>query len=355
MDIAAFEYDLPAERIAQEPVHPRDSARLLTLDRGSGELAHRAVRDLPSLLREGDLLVVNDTRVVPARVVGRKRTGGRVELLFLGRSAAGRGSSAADERWRVMLGASRAPRPGAQIALPGEYHALVEDGPSADGTATVILTGPGPAERLFERHGRAPLPPYVRREDDDPRLSCDRDSYQTVFARHDGAVAAPTAGLHFTPELLRGVRRAGVRTARVTLHVGEGTFRPLRARRLEDVELHPERYSLPVATSEAIDGARRRGGRVVAVGTTVVRALESRPERAPRVPRAGSGETRLFVRPGHRFRIVDALMTNFHLPGSSLLVLVAAFAGRERTLAAYREAVEQGYRFYSYGDAMLVT
>ena len=355
MRVELFDYELPPGRIAQEAVEPRDAARLLVLRPGAEqERLDRHVRDLPDLLRPGDLLVVNDTRVIPARVHGRKPTGGRVELFFTERLAAETAGDATRETWRVLLGASRAPREGSEVELPGGWRARVVLGPGPGGEARVEVTGPGTVRELLDRHGEPPLPPYIRRDPGDPRLAADRDRYQTVFAREEGALAAPTAGLHFTPELLARLEERGVRTARVTLHVGEGTFRPVRVETLEEIRLHEERFEVPEATARAIAETRAAGGRVVAVGTTVTRALESRPGPAGGAPEPGGGSTDLFIAPGYRFRFVDVLLTNFHLPRSTLLMLVAAFAGRERVLAAYRYAVEAGYRFYSYGDAMLV-
>ena len=353
MDVALFDFELPPERIAQDAVEPRDAARLLVLDRSGGALRHHRVADLPSLLAPGDLLVVNDTRVAPARLFARRVTGGRVELLLLEPA----GTDGRGERWRVLVGASRAPRRGEPLALPDGYVAELLEAPGAGGetgTALVRIEGPGTVAALAAAHGRLPLPPYIHRTPDDPRWVRDRERYQTVFAAEEGALAAPTAGLHFTPGLLARLEEAGIARTAVTLHVGEGTFRPVRVGRTEEISLHPERFLLPGAACDAIAAARARGGRVVAVGTTVVRTLESRAARGDGSPQPGAGETALFVAPGHRFRFVDALITNFHLPRSTLLMLVAAFAGRERVLAAYRAAVAAGYRFYSYGDAMLV-
>ncbi len=350
MEVSLFDYSLPPERIAQTAVEPRDAARLLVLRRGTGAREHRQVRDLPELLDAGDLLVVNDTRVTPARLFARKESGGRVELLLLERLAVTGGV----ERWRAIVGASRAPRPGRRLELPGGFAALLSEGPDDTGEAVIEINGPAGVETLLSAHGLPPLPPYIRRAPDDPRWVHDRKRYQTVFADRPGAVAAPTAGLHFTPQLLLRLARAGIECASLTLQVGEGTFRPVRAETTEEIVLHGERFELPAATSEAIAGARARRGKIVAVGTTVVRTLESRPPRTDGVPEPGSGTTDLFLAPGHPFRFVDALLTNFHLPRSTLLMLVAAFAGRELVLDAYREAVDRGYRFYSYGDAMLV-
>ena len=350
MNVDAFDYELPPERIAQEAVEPRDAARLMVLPRDAGAPRDGFVRDLPDLLRPGDLLVINDTRVLPARIFGRKETGGLVELFLLER----RGAAAGRETWRALIGASRAPKRGAVVLLPDGHEARIVEGPGDGGEALVELSGPAPVEELLRRRGRLPLPPYIRRAPDDPRTARDRERYQTVFASRDGALAAPTAGLHFTPELLRRLAERGVARAAVTLHVGEGTFRPVTADRVEDIQLHEEWCELSEETAEAIARTRAAGGRVVAVGTTVARTLESRPSRADGAPLPGAGRTDIFIAPGHPFRHLDALMTNFHLPRSTLLMLVSAFAGRERVLDAYREAVSRGYRFYSYGDAMLI-
>lgn len=349
MNPALFDYLLPPDRIAQEPAEPRDAARLLVLQRRGSALAHRRVSDLPDLLAPGDLLLFNDTRVLPARLAGRKPTGGRVEIFLIEKIK----ECSGEEEWAVLLGASRAPREGADLILPGGFEARVLAGPGEGGEARVRLRGPSSVTRLAEAHGRPPLPPYIRRAADDSRLDADRERYQTIFARETGALAAPTAGLHFTPRLFQALERRGVHTAFLTLHVGLGTFQPVRPGDSGRIVLHEESFHLPAAATEAIGACRARGGRVVAVGTTVARTLESRPAAAPGVPEPGSGRTRLFISPGFEFRFVDALMTNFHLPRSSLLMLAAAFAGREEVLAAYRVAVEQGYRFYSYGDAML--
>lgn len=354
MDVSLFDYELPPAAIAQVAVEPRDAARLLVVDRLANSCADGHVRDLPDLLRAGDLLVVNDTRVINARLRGTKRSGGRVELFVV--------EARPDGTFRVMLGASRAPRMGERIDLAGAHAALLIDGPGAGGEAIVRFEGPtvdpragaGAAAALLAAHGEPPLPPYIRRNAGDPRLDVDRTRYQTMFAARDGAVAAPTAGLHFTPSLVARCEAAGIVCAGVTLHVGEGTFRPVRAARTEEIALHAEWFDVPAVTADAIAQTRAAGGRIVAVGTTVVRTLESRPARADGAPEPGTGTTRLFIAPGHEFRFVDAMLTNFHLPRSTLLMLVSAFAGRERVLAAYAAAVARGYRFYSYGDAMLV-
>jgi len=349
MDVKLFDYPLPPERIAQEPAPLRDAARLLLLPRGQGGLSHHVFRDLPDLLRPGDLLVLNDTRVVPARLQGRRPTGGQVEILVLpGREETGEPSP---EERDCLLRASRRPRPGEWLLLPGGARArvLADHG---DGRARLLFAGQ-PLARLLADHGAVPLPPYIKRETGDSRAGRDRVRYQTVFARHDGAVAAPTAGLHFTTELLDRLAAKGIETAWVTLHVGPGTFRPVTALHAEDHELDPEHSDLPGATATAVAAARARGGRVIACGTTVVRTLESRGD-VGGVVHPGSGLCRLFILPGYRFRVVDGLITNFHLPCSSLLMLVSALGGRERVLNAYAAAIAAGYRFYSYGDAMFL-
>lgn len=338
-----FAYPLPEELIAQEPLAERSASRLLVLDGVSGNLTDTIFRDLPVWLRPGDLLVFNDTRVVPARLPGAKPSGGRVEV-FLERALEG-------ELALVQLGASKPIRAGLTIATPaGAVEVLNREG------ELWCVRLPGPALEVFERWGEVPLPPYIRR----PAGEADRERYQSLFARDRGAVAAPTASLHFDAALLEALAARGVQRACITLHVGAGTFQPIRTEDLDSHTLHSERFKVGTGTWEAIERTRAAGARVVAVGTTVVRALESAALRVAGSPagagadRGGMGETRLFIRPGFRFRVVDALVTNFHLPESSLLVLVAAFAGREPVLAAYAHAVRERYRFFSYGDAMLV-
>lgn len=334
---ADFSYPLPRELIAQHPLPERAASRLLALDGGSGALRDLRFADFPSLLQPGDLLVVNDTRVLPARLLGRKASGGACELLL---------ERILDTR-RILAQAraSKGLRPGTSIALPG-------------GATAEVIARRGELHELaldrdalayFEAHGNMPLPPYLGREAE----AADRERYQTVFADEPGAVAAPTAGLHFDRATLQALERAGVGIARLTLHVGAGTFQPLRSDDIAAHRMHAERYCVPAATVAAIATARLRGGRVVAVGTTVVRALESAAAAGELA--AIGGETDIFIVPGHRFRVVDALLTNFHLPESTLLMLVAAFAGRERVLAAYHHAIAGRYRFFSYGDAMFVT
>ena len=334
-----FGYDLPAELIAQQPPARRGDSRLLTLDGASGELHDRRFHELPELLRPGDLLVFNDTRVIPARLFGRKASGGRIEILI---------ERLLDQRRALVhLHASKSPKPGGALLFDAGFAATVL---GRHGELVEIgLDGDEPWLALLERHGQTPLPPYIRRE---PTPE-DRERYQTVYARRPGAVAAPTAGLHFDRDLLDRLTEQGVERAFVTLHVGAGTFQPVRVERIEEHLMHGEWIEVGTEIREHIAAARARGGRVIAVGTTVARALETAARNGEIQP--WRGETRLFIYPGYRFRCVDALITNFHLPESTLLMLVAAFAGRTETLNAYRHAIERRYRFFSYGDAMFIT
>jgi S-adenosylmethionine:tRNA ribosyltransferase-isomerase len=354
MRIEEFDYELPAERIAQEPARTREASRLMLLERRGAGVEETVFASLPGHLRAGDLVVLNETRVVPARLRARKPTGGQVEILVL--DWAGETEGAART---VLLSTSKGVRPGVRLQIAADLEAEVIEGPR-EGRARLLFRTPasddaaGVEDRL-RRHGVMPLPPYVRREPDDGRERLDRERYQTVYAARDGAVAAPTAGLHFTPELLEELGRRGIEVARLVLHVGPGTFLPVRVAAIEDHRVEPERFVLPVETAAAVRACRGRGGRVVAVGTTVTRVLEARAAGDDDVVEAGAGWCDLYIRPGHAFRVVDALLTNLHLPRSSLLILVAAFAGRERVLDAYREAVRRGFRFYSYGDAMLIS
>jgi S-adenosylmethionine:tRNA ribosyltransferase-isomerase len=369
-----FDYELPAEAIAQRPA-PRGESRLLALDR-EGEARHRRVAELPALLRRGDLLVVNDTRVLPARLYGwmggRNASGAagavataralspeRARAATTARALSPDGAGAAakvelllverldDREWEALARPGRRARPGAIIELdPGTGLVAEVVGLTGDGRRCVRFSEP--IEPHLERLGHVPLPPYIRRPDE----PADRERYQTVFARRPGAIAAPTAGLHFTEELLAALAAAGIERAAVTLHVGIGTFKPVTAPLVSDHRMDSERYEVTRQTATAVTRARAEGRRVVAVGTTVVRALEAAAAASGEVP-AGAASTDLFITPGFRFQIVDVLLTNFHLPRSTLLMLVSAFAGRERVLAAYQEALSSGYRFFSYGDAML--
>ncbi len=340
MRTSDFDYILPEELIAQEPVTPRDASRLMVL-RASGPPEHMRFTDLERLLEPGDLLVFNDTKVVPARLLGAKESGGKVELLLvepLGRDLA---------RWRAMGRASKPIRAGTRLGFDG-LSARVE---AAEGEGFFVVAldrGGADLEAALARAGRIPLPPYIRREPTD----LDRERYQTIWARAPGSAAAPTAGLHFTEGLLARLDARGVERTAVTLHVGPGTFLPVRGEDLSSHRMHPEPYEVPPEAAAAFDRARARGGRVVAVGTTSVRTLESAWRDGRLSP--GPGRTDLFIRPGHEFRAVDALVTNFHLPRSTLLVLACAFGGTERVLSAYREAVSARYRFFSYGDALLM-
>ncbi len=340
MERKDFRFDLPSELIAQEPLADRSASRLLLLDGSSGACRHTAFRDLGAELRPGDLLVFNDTRVLPARLFGHKDTGGEVEVL-VERVLAG-GEILAQVR------ASKRPRAGSEILFDeGRIRVGVQG--EQEGFLRLKFPETCGVEAVLERIGHMPLPPYIRRGDTER----DRERYQTVFARRPGAVAAPTAGLHFTPDLLSELQAAGIEQIFVTLHVGAGTFQPMRVDRLEEHRMHRERFEVDAEAAAAIAACRERGGRVIAVGTTVVRTLESAAMGAGRVQPALM-ETDIFIHPGHRFRVVDAMITNFHLPESTLLMLVAAFAGLDHTLAAYQQAVAARYRFFSYGDAMLV-
>jgi S-adenosylmethionine:tRNA ribosyltransferase-isomerase len=342
MKRADFEFELPPHLIAQRPAERRSASRLLVLDGQTGSFEDRLIVDLPGLLRRNDLLVFNDTRVVPARAFGHKPTGGRVEILLervTGRTMA----------W-VHLRSSKTVRKDGLIDLPGGHRArLLERDDDL-----FLLQFTCEVFSFFEAHGQLPLPPYISR-DVEPS---DQERYQTIFARDRGAVAAPTAGLHFDQELLGRIQERGVATAFITLHVGSGTFAPVREEDLDAHRMHREFYKVPQSTCDAIDAARSAGGRIVAVGTTVVRSLESAALQgavAPALLKPFQGETQLFIRPGFRFKVVDAMVTNFHLPGSTLLVLCSAFAGRENLLSAYRHAIDAKYRFFSYGDAMFLT
>ncbi|MFY2764087.1 tRNA preQ1(34) S-adenosylmethionine ribosyltransferase-isomerase QueA [Arenimonas sp. MALMAid1274] len=334
-----FHFDLPPELIAQSPLAERSASRMLVVPDDAPPYQDRQVRDLPEYLRAGDLLVFNDTRVIPARLHGSKESGGRVEILLERVTGA--------HEVLAQVGASKSPKPGGRITLD-------------EGTALTVLGREGefyrlrfdtdePLEKLLLRAGRMPLPPYIQREAGE----ADLQRYQTLFARHAGAVAAPTAGLHFDQPLLDALAAKGVAFGHVTLHVGAGTFQPMRAESVHDHQMHSEWLNVGAELCQQIARTRAAGGRVVAVGTTVVRALESAARDGEVAPFAG--ETRIFIFPGYRIRTVDALLTNFHLPESTLMMLVSAFAGRERILAAYAHAVAQRYRFFSYGDAMLLT
>jgi S-adenosylmethionine:tRNA ribosyltransferase-isomerase len=347
VQISDFDYDLPPGAIAQQPLPERDASRLLVLQRGTGARSHRVFRDLPDLLRAGDLLVTNRSRVIPARLLGRRAGGGAAEILLVRPRGGG--------DWEALVKPGRRLKTGTRVDLGEGLEATVGEPLAAPDHLLAPLrrvsfqSADGDLEAALARAGRVPLPPYIARE----ASPSDRERYQTVYAREAGSVAAPTAGLHFSPGLLARLEERGVDRAEVVLHVGPGTFQPVKAQRVEDHVVSPEHFWLPEEAAAAIARARRRGGRIIAVGTTTTRVLEScaLPDRTVR---AALGQTALAIVPGHSFLVVDGLVTNFHLPRSSLLLLVAAFAGREPVLQAYAEAVAAGYRFYSYGDAMLV-
>ncbi len=342
MKTSDFDYPLPPESIAQTPAEPRDSSRLLVLDRQTGMLAHRIFRQITEFLSPGDLLVLNQTRVIPARIFAHKATGGRVELLLLRREDA--------LTWEALVGGKR---------LTSGKTLTVENGPQVE--IVEVLDGSRrrirfqtPIEAYLPKIGHMPLPPYIHTELKDP------ERYQTVYSHEPGSAAAPTAGLHFTPQLLNTLQTMGVRLAYVTLHVGLDTFAPVTEDDPAEHKIHTEWCELPQSTADAINETRAAGGRVVAVGTTSVRTLESASDQSPIVNRkskiaAFSGNTSIFIIPGYTFKVVDAMITNFHLPKSTLLMLVSAFAGRETMLHAYQTAIEEGYRFFSFGDAMLIS
>jgi S-adenosylmethionine:tRNA ribosyltransferase-isomerase len=347
--VSDYDFELPEDLIAQEP-QPRGASRLLVVDRADGSLREQVIADLPRLLTPGDLVVANDTRVFPARLLGRRDpTGGAAECLLLERVS--------EDEWHALVHPGQKLKPGARLVFEDDVRA-----PGVRIRAEVLaqrffgrrvvrlsFEGAPDIEHAIDAIGHIPLPPYIHRQDRPE----DRETYQTVFARERGSIAAPTAGLHFNTALVDELAAAGIGWTTVTLHVGYGTFKPVRAERVEDHQVDPERFTISDLTAAAIAEARRNGRRIVAVGTTTTRALETAA--APgRLVHAGSGETELFIHEGHTFQVVDALLTNFHLPRSSLLMLVAAFAGRELTLRAYEHAVRSRFRFYSYGDAMLV-
>jgi S-adenosylmethionine:tRNA ribosyltransferase-isomerase len=351
MRISDFDFELPEELIAQHPLGRRDASRMLVVDRAQGGWRDGSFAEFPNELREGDAVVVNNTRVFPARLVGRREpTGGRVELLLVRRREEFEG-----ETWEVLAKPARRLEAGARLAF-GDGRLTAETlAATGDGARRVVrFQTEGDFESLLEEFGRMPLPPYIKRDSEDLAAAGeDRERYQTVYAAAPGAIAAPTAGLHFTPQVFESLRARGVRACEVTLHVGYGTFAPVRADDLSEHRVAAERFEISDRAAEEINRTRESGGRVVAVGTTTVRALESAADESGRV-RAGRGETGLTITPGYRFRAADAMLTNFHLPRSSLLVLVSAFAGRGLVLDAYRHAVAARYRFYSYGDCMLV-
>jgi S-adenosylmethionine:tRNA ribosyltransferase-isomerase len=335
--LSDFDFDLPAGLIAQAPLSARSASRLLVVDPQKREVQDRQFAELDDCLHAGDLLVFNDTRVIPARLFGRKSTGGKVEVMV---------ERVIDEETLLAhVRASKAPKPGSDLILEDVIQCRVI---KRQHDLFVLRQLQGSWLQLLEQHGHVPLPPYIQRGD----VATDRERYQTVYAKKPGAVAAPTAGLHFDNEMLDALQRQGVATARLTLHVGAGTFQPIRGDDIASHVMHAERVEVPQATVQAIEAARQRGGRVVAVGTTVVRSLETAA--ATGTLGAFDGESQLFIKPGFRFRVVDAMLTNFHLPRSTLLMLVSAFAGSELIRRAYAHAVAARYRFFSYGDAMFI-
>ena len=338
MKVSDFHYELPESLIASEPLPRRTDSRLLVLDPATGAITNDQFPGIRQWLQPGDLLVLNDTRVLPARLFGQKETGGAIEIL-LERLTGGAEALA-------QIRASKTPRAGVRLQLEGGIEAEVIE--RVGEFFRLRFSDERPLPELLERHGHMPLPPYIRRRD----TAADRARYQTVFAAKPGAVAAPTAGLHFDEPLLNDLRSAGIQTAALTLHVGAGTFQPVRSETVSGHQMHAEWLSVSESVCEAVAATRARGGRVIAVGTTVVRSLEAAAQTGQLAPY--EGETEIFVVPGFKFQVVDGLITNFHLPGSTLVMLVSALAGRERILAAYRHAVAEQYRFFSYGDAMLI-
>ena len=340
MKTSDFFYELPQELIAQEPMAKRDESRLMVLDKNTGDIEHRHFYDIVDMLRPGDALILNDTRVIPARLYGTKEgTGGAIEFLLLTKHSL--------DTWEVILRPGRKAKPGARFVFGGgELKAEVIDIIN-DGNRLVKFEYEGVFENVLDRLGEMPLPPYITKKLED------KNRYQTVYARHDGSAAAPTAGLHFTPELLKRIEEKGVNIGYVTLHVGLGTFRPVKADEITDHKMHSEFYILPGETAELINRTKAEGGRVISVGTTATRTLETAGMNGMPL-KASSGWTDIFIYPGKEFRVIDALITNFHLPESTLIMLVSALAGRENVLNAYRTAVEERYRFFSFGDAMFI-
>ena len=349
--ISDYIYHLPPEQIAQQPAANRGASRLLRLDRHTGTVSHHHFDDLVSLLRPGDLLVINDTRVIPARLKGTKESGGRVEVLIIDYRT---GMNCLERQGYFqcdcMIRASKSPRPGTRLLLGNGITARVEG--AASGLFQVRFFCDTDFRTALERAGQVPLPPYIRRNGSDD-VGEDRENYQTVYASHEGAVAAPTAGLHFTRELMDQLEQRAIEFVKITLHVGHGTFAPVRVTDIREHRIHSEFYSISPESALRINEAKAEGRRVIAVGTTSVRTLEFSAQETGEVA-PGSGMCDLFIYPGYRFKVVDAMVTNFHLPESTLLMLVSAFAGRETILHAYQVAVEQNYRFFSYGDAMLL-
>ena len=338
MKLSDFMYDLPEERIAQTPVEPRDHSRLMVIHRDTGEIEHRHFYDIIEYLNPGDCLVINETKVIPARLYGERPTGGACEVLLL--------KQLGPKRWETLVRPGKKLKPGAEVVFgDGRLRCTVVETTDVGGRI-VEFECEGSFEAALDALGEMPLPPYIHEKLED------RDRYQTVYAKQDGSAAAPTAGLHFTPELMERIRQKGVDIVPVLLHVGLGTFRPVKVENIEEHEMHSEYFEVTPQAAERINAARQSGGRIIAVGTTSVRTLESAAEDGRLV--AKRGDTNIFIKPGYRFQLVDALITNFHLPGSTLIMLVSALWDRERILEAYKIAVEAEYRFFSFGDAMLI-
>jgi S-adenosylmethionine:tRNA ribosyltransferase-isomerase len=348
MHIKEFDYDLPPGLIAQHPVEKRDHSRLMILNREKKNLEHRSFFEISDYLKKGDVLVLNDTKVIPARLEGKKQTGGKAEVLLLKPLTNGKANESV---WRCLVKSSKKPGIGSKIVFHQSLTAeIIEED---NGEYTLAFTCEDTFERVLERVGKTPLPPYIKRESDFDEGVVDRERYQTVFARTRGAVAAPTAGLHFTRKLLDRITDKGIELVYLTLEVGWGTFQPVRVENIEQHRMHAEQFVLHTETARTINEARQRGSRIIGVGSTSTRLLESVAGEDGRV-KPGKGSTDLFIYPGYTFKAIDCLITNFHVPRSTLIMLVAAFAGREFILDAYRTAIQEKYRFFSYGDAMMI-
>jgi len=342
-DINLYDYDLPEGMIALYPAQPRDSSRLMFLPRRDGDPVHRHFSDFPEYFREGDLLVLNDSRVFPARIHGHKKgTGGKVEIFLLGKSENG--------TWEALVRPGRRLAPGTEIEFADNLFSATLGERTESGGRQVSFHHNGDLMELIWKHGEVPLPPYISRDPEEE----DKTRYQTIYAENVGAVAAPTAGFHFTDNIFRKLDEIGVEVARLTLHPGLGTFRPITASEIDKHHMHAERFSVSQKTADIINRAKSENRRVIAIGTTTVRALESSVNAAGQVESSDWHATEIFIKPPYEYKVIDGLLTNFHLPKSTLLLLVSALAGRERVLGAYREAIKEGYRFYSYGDAMLI-
>jgi S-adenosylmethionine:tRNA ribosyltransferase-isomerase len=343
MHLKDFDYHLPKALIAQFPLEQRDNSRIMILNRATKEIEHKRFLHLPEYLQEGDVLVLNDTKVIPARLYGKKDTGGKIEVLLLSKA------NGADSRWHCLINAHKSVKPHQEIQFDGCLKGEVVEKREGGSFAIQFLSGER-FEEMLEKVGTTPLPPYIKRNGAGNGI--DRERYQTVYADKKGAVAAPTAGLHFTEKLLKKIEEKGVKIGFITLHVGWGTFQPLRVQTIEEHTMHAEEYEIGYETADLINQAKGYGRRIIAVGTTTVRTLECATRKGKVYP--GKGKCDLFIYPGYRFRVVDTLITNFHLPKSTLILLVSAFASKDLIFSAYQEAIEKGYRFYSYGDAMMI-